>query len=61
MTVLYWSRKLCPTCGKPMAAVLDDAIGNRPCYVCAACESDPLRSARIRGWIEGSLRPPADR
>jgi hypothetical protein len=57
MAVLYWSRKRCPTCGKPMMAVPDDAATDRQRY---ACDGGPLRSPRLRGWIEGPLRPPAD-
>ncbi|SFH64733.1 hypothetical protein SAMN05216525_10155 [Bradyrhizobium sp. Gha] len=59
MAVLYASRKLCPTCGKPMTAVADAAAG-RQRYVCAACDHDPMRSPTVRGWLDGPLKPPTD-
>lgn len=54
MTPLYLSRKLCPTCGKPMTAV-----PGRPRYVCLVCQDDPLHDLAARKWADSPLRPPA--
>ncbi|MGY4509667.1 hypothetical protein [Bradyrhizobium sp. USDA 3650] len=54
MTRLYLSRKLCPKCGKPMTAVLDDVGPGRSRYVCLVCEGDPLRFRRPE--VGGSRR-----
>ncbi|WP_143279351.1 hypothetical protein [Bradyrhizobium ottawaense] len=59
MTALCSSRKLCPSCGKPMTAVPGD-IGERlQCYVCLACQDDLLRDPAARKWADSPLRPPA--
>ncbi len=59
MTPLYSSRKLCPTCGKPMTAARDDAAEGRPRYVCRVCEDDPFHDPAARKWADSPLRPPA--
>lgn len=59
MAVLYPIRKACPTCGKPMTAIPEDAAPARPRYVCLSCEDDPLRNPAARKWAESPLRPPA--
>ncbi|MHC2678305.1 hypothetical protein ACVI1J_010527 [Bradyrhizobium diazoefficiens] len=59
MTALYSSRKLCPSCGKPVTAVPDDVGERRQRYVCLACQDDPLRDPAARKWADSPLRPPA--
>lgn len=54
MTVLYASRKLCPTCGKPMMVV-----PGRSRYVCLACDGDPLHDPATRKWADSPLKLPA--
>lgn len=59
MAVLYSSRKLCPTCGRPMTAVPDDVAQGRQRYVCATCNRDPLHDLAARKWADSPLKPPA--
>ncbi|WP_298873168.1 hypothetical protein [uncultured Bradyrhizobium sp.] len=59
MAVLHSSRKLCPTCGKPMTAVPGEAAADRHRYVCRACDDDPLHDPAAQKWADSSLRPPA--
>lgn len=59
MTVLYASRKLCPTCGKAMTAVPDDVAQWRQRYVCTLCDDDPLHDPAARKWADSLLKPPA--
>ncbi len=48
-------RKLCPKCGKRL--VPPGGKGPRMWW-CIECDNpDPLKSALIKRWIEGSLRP----
>jgi hypothetical protein len=56
MSVPYPVRKTCPTCGRPMKAVADEAReGLR--YVCTNCDHDPLHDPTARKWAESPLRP----
>jgi hypothetical protein len=59
MATLYRSRKLCPTCGKPMTAVPDEFASGRLRYICTECDDDPLRDPAARKWIDSPLKPPA--
>ncbi|WFU75474.1 zinc ribbon domain-containing protein [Bradyrhizobium sp. CB2312] len=59
MAVLFSSRKLCPTCGKPLAAVPDDVAVERQRYVCTHCDTDPMHDPAARRWADSPLRPPA--
>jgi transposase-like protein len=59
MATLHPIRKPCPSCGKPMTAVPDDAVKDRLRYVCSNCDNDPLNDPAARKWVDGPLRPPA--
>lgn len=59
MAVICSSRKLCPSCGRPMTAIPDDTAADRQQYVCLACEGDPLDDPAAQKWVDSPLRPPA--
>ena len=59
MAVLFQGRKPCPTCGKPMKMVPDEAREGRQRYVCTSCDDDPLHDPATLKWADSPLRPPA--
>ncbi|MGJ4946205.1 hypothetical protein ACQR1W_37010 [Bradyrhizobium sp. HKCCYLS1011] len=50
-------RKLCPTCGKPLA--VRERTDGRKELTCPTCDGpDPLHSPKAIGWTKSSLQPP---
>lgn len=58
MAELFQVRRPCPTCGKPMKAVADEAREERLRYVCTRCDDDPLHDPAALKWADSPLRPP---